>query len=92
MSNQLTPLRNQIDAIDAEIIALLIKRQEAIKQVAQIKRQLHLPTVDQTREASLLTKLQNLANHRLPGEYIAALYQVILDHSKTLQTQLREQS
>lgn len=43
MAHELSALRQQIDALDGELITLLAKRQQLVSQVLIVKKQHHLP-------------------------------------------------
>ena len=51
----LAPLREQIDSIDSQLVALLAKRAQVTAQVGKIKQQYALPVYVPEREQALLT-------------------------------------
>ena len=54
MTDKLTPLREQIDAIDAQILALLSRRAELAQQVGHVKAETNAPVFRPEREAQVL--------------------------------------
>ncbi len=57
MMQSLEELRKEIDKIDNEIISLLSKRKDLIKGVAEIKKELIKPILDEKREKEILDSL-----------------------------------
>jgi chorismate mutase/prephenate dehydrogenase len=56
MTLELSRLREDIDAIDAELVRLLARRLEKVAEVGRIKSRLGLPVWDPAREAALLAE------------------------------------
>ena len=54
MAEQLSHLRNQIDALDQDLIELLAKRAALVAQVGEIKSEHGLPIYAPDREAAML--------------------------------------
>lgn len=59
----LAPLREQIDAIDSELVTLLAARAKVTAQVGQVKQQFALPVYVPEREQALLLARQEQARH-----------------------------
>lgn len=57
----LAPLREQIDSIDSELVALLAKRAQVTAQVGKIKQQFALPVYVPEREQALLSARRSQA-------------------------------
>ncbi|WP_448204771.1 chorismate mutase [Azospirillum sp. sgz302134] len=82
MSASLSPLRAEIDALDAEIIDLLGRRFDVVRRVAVIKQREGLPSVLPDRveavkdRAAALGQVQGLD----PG-FMKTLYQTIIDEA-----------
>ncbi|ASJ17567.1 chorismate mutase [Pyrococcus kukulkanii] len=68
-------LREQIDEIDREIIALLERRLEIARQIGEIKKSLGLPIEDKSREEEVL---------RRAGKF-RPIFEKILEVSKDVQ-------
>ena len=79
----LEEVRKEIDAIDQQLLPLFLKRMDCAKQVAEIKREQHLPVLNSNREQEIL---DNMAQHA--GEYAGEariLYSNLMDMSRALQ-------
>ena len=59
---ELAPLREQIDSIDSELVALLAKRAKVTAQVGKIKQQFALPVYVPEREQALLSARRRQAD------------------------------
>ncbi|MFR8531180.1 MAG: chorismate mutase [Anaeromassilibacillus sp.] len=84
----LEEVRKEIDAIDQQLLPLFLKRMDCAKQVAEIKREQHLPVLNSNREQEIL---DNMAQHA--GEYAGEariLYSNLMDMSRALQHNLLE--
>lgn len=80
---ELEKLREEIDMVDDGIISLLSKREGLIKEIALIKKRNGIPVLDREREAQILQTLKKKAEERgLDGEFVLALYRLILKNSK----------
>ncbi|MBS0651250.1 MAG: chorismate mutase [Verrucomicrobia bacterium] len=79
----LNNLRNEIDAINAEIIALLGKRLVVTKEIAKVKRQKTLPVDDWEREKLQKQMLRELAKqNNLSPAIIEEMFTVFVNYSK----------
>jgi|SRR5688572_29283739 chorismate mutase len=73
-------LRDQIDQIDAEIIAALARRFAVTGQVGKLKAEFGLNSVDPVREQEKLQKLKTLANEKgLNSDFVHDLFQHIFN-------------
>lgn len=71
--------RKEIDCIDAEIVALLVRRTEAARSIGELKTKAGLPIIDSRREEEVLRRI---ALVRPDGEgSIERIYRQILDES-----------
>ena len=77
-------LRQQIDAIDRELVSLYCRRMETARIIGQFKRQNGLPVLDSERERELLNKVAELAGKE-NEQGIRAIYRLLLDQSKQRQ-------
>lgn len=62
VAEQLAPLREQIDAIDSELVALLARRAKVTAEVGRVKQQHALPLYVPEREAALLQARRSQAS------------------------------
>jgi len=78
---ELTDIRNEINAIDDEIIALLARRFALLPDVVAYKRAHGLPAVIPERVAEVLKRnIATAAARGLDSDLVHAVYQLIIDH------------
>ena len=85
---ELKDLRNEIDEIDKELVALFAKRMSCAASVAEYKRAHSLPILDKERENALLKKVSSLSGEEL-APYTRGLYEKIMELSRAYQRKLR---
>ena len=89
--DQILPLRDEIDAIDAKILSLLARRQAEVEKVVALKKIHSIPVYHPAREEDLISKLRlQSQNHGLDPDFMEDLYRVILRQSRVKQTQKME--
>ena len=92
MELDLNKLREEINEIDQEMVALFKKRMNVAASVAEYKKEKGLPVLDAARERALLGKISDMAGEELDG-YARTLYHTMLDVSRAYQyTKLGSQS
>lgn len=74
--------RQQIDAIDREIIRLFEKRTRTVEEVARVKLANQLPVLDASREQLVIEKVQSYLKDPLLADQVAALYAEIMRLSR----------
>lgn len=78
----LSQLRETIEAIDREILALLAKRLEVVVPIAEAKLEAASPFRDSLRESIVFSRVRELAGeHGLDPHRAEALYRVLLEWS-----------
>lgn len=88
---ELKKVREQIDAIDDRLVALLAERFKLTHQVGLLKADRELSSVDTIRETEKLARLRELsASHGLNPELVEALFsqimqEVVKNHEKLRQ-------
>jgi monofunctional chorismate mutase len=86
---EIKELREEIDTIDKELVALFLRRMECSSRVAEYKREHSLPILDEAREKDLLDRIAALSGEEF-AEYSKELYATILkisrDHQKKFLT------
>lgn len=80
----LDEIRVEIDRLDREIVALLVKRMEVTRNVAAYKQAHDLPIYQPEREKAVIEKISALAGEEY-APYLAAIYQNLMDESKNYQ-------
>lgn len=84
-ANDLSVPRQQINQIDAQIVALLEKRMTAVDQVAAIKKQQGIAILDSSREEQVLAAVAKQVKEPLYTETITASFADIMKHSRDYQ-------
>lgn len=77
-------LREEINAVDTEIVELIKKRMNIAADVAQYKKDNNIPLYDGERERELLTRVADQAGADFDS-YTRILYSTILDISRSYQ-------
>jgi chorismate mutase len=78
--------RDEIEAIDKEIINLLARRLELGKRTGTLKRAAGLPILDPTREAAVIRRVTAVARDAgLPPEPIREVFWQIVGMSRRVQ-------
>ena len=75
--------RKDIDKMDDNIIELLAKRKNLIKEIASIKKELNKPIIDEDREQEIIERLKKISKEKdLDENFISSIYEIILNNSK----------
>ena len=85
----LASIRQEIDQIDQELVALLEKRMVCVGQIVEYKEQKGLPVLDQGREREVLEKVSSLVMDEQYRTTIQAQFQDMMKHSRTYQEEVR---
>lgn len=86
---ELSELRQSIDEIDAQLVALVEQRLDVSAQIAAYKKENALPVLDAGREAAKLEKIRAACRPEL-AESVAALYREVFRLSRAYQEKLME--
>ncbi len=80
-------LRQDIDAIDAQIVSLLADRQQVVRHVAVLKKAHNLPVYHPAREEDLISRRRQQAKDTgLDPDFIEEIYRTIIRRSRVTQT------
>jgi chorismate mutase/prephenate dehydratase len=85
----LDEIRIQIDRIDHDLLDLLSKRADLVHEVGVVKKRDGLQIYAPEREESLLRKLIEINNGRLPEKSIRAIYREIMSAALNLEDDLK---
>lgn len=87
LTEKLQPLREKIDALDAQILALLNQRAGVALEVGQLKTAVdeHDSIIKLDREAAIIRKLQNDNNGPFPAQAIQAVWREIISACRGLE-------
>src|SRR5450830_809928 len=83
--DKLLPLRQQIDAIDAEILALLNRRAQIAQEVGHIKAETNAPVFRPEREAQVLLKVAERNGGPLLGADLQAIFREVMSACRALE-------
>ena len=82
--------RKEIDVIDREIMALLNRRAETVRNIGEIKAKAGLPIMDWNREIEILRWVAQENEGVMADEAAARIFRRILQESRQMQTELIE--
>lgn len=77
--------RQDIDAVDVQILELLNKRTEIVETIGQIKQQHALPVYEPKREDEVYQNVQQHNRGPLPGDAVKRIFERIIDEMRTVQ-------
>ena len=83
--NKLTPLREKIDAIDAQILDLLNQRARVAEEVGHVKAQTNAPVFRPEREAQVLRAVAERNPGPLHGADIQTIFREIMSACRALE-------
>ena len=83
---QLLRYRDEIDALDVELIDLLARRISIVRAVGALKSQEDLPVVQSVRAEELKDRAASMAEAKvLDPDFIRAFYEMMIDHAHVLE-------
>lgn len=82
-------LRDEIDAIDEEVLKLLNKRSNVVLEIAKIKRENKVKFYSPEREQQIIERLTSLNKGPFPNDALKALYREILSASLSIEEPLK---
>ena len=83
----LKDLRNEIDAIDEELVKLFCQRMDVAARVANFKKANNLPVLDASREEAKIRDVMGKATPEM-AEYVRQLYKTLFELSRNYQETL----
>jgi chorismate mutase len=83
-------IRQQIDAVDKELLFLLNRRMQLALAIGHHKKTHALPVRDERRERALFERLSTLNPGPLSAEDVQRIYETIMTVSRRLQTALSD--
>lgn len=86
--NELENLREKIDSIDKEMIALFEKRMDIVANIAAYKIKNNLPVLNQNREDIVVSKVKSTVKNKDYADSAADLIKNIMEISKKFQQKL----
>lgn len=85
LNSRLKPLRDRIDAIDAQLISLLNQRAAVALEVGEVKKHFNAPVFRPERELQVIARLQDMSAGPLASEHISAIWREIMAASRALE-------
>lgn len=85
MNEPLTPLREQIDALDTQILELLNRRARVVVEVGEIKKLTNSPVYRPEREAQVLASLVALNPGPLPSASVQVIFREVMSACRALE-------
>ena len=85
----LTKLREEIDAVDGQLLQLFLERMRIGEQIAAEKRENALPVLNKEREREILARVQAEAGEMEPYAY--QLFTTLIELNKARQSQINAQ-
>jgi chorismate mutase/prephenate dehydratase len=84
-SPALAELRRQIDAIDEQVLALLNRRMEIVREIGLLKSASRGPVLDAAREREVLERLRALNQGPLTSDDVRAVFGEVISAARRLQ-------
>jgi chorismate mutase len=82
----LEKLRNDIAAVDDQLVALLARRLALARTIGEVKERLGLPVMDPAREAEVVRRAASLARKNdIDPELVRAVLWRIIDYARGVQ-------
>jgi len=89
MSDSLEHLRQQIDQLDEQLLAVLNERGRLVKQVGETKEKKGTPVFAPGREAELIKRLKQKNEGPLPNQAIEGVFREVVHACRSLQKTFR---
>jgi monofunctional chorismate mutase len=89
-SEKLNQLRKEIDGINRRMLELFVRRMDVSKEIAAVKDELGLPTLDPERENRILERVAEETDPEYRG-YAKKLFRTLMDLSKEYQETLKDE-
>ncbi|MDA5327753.1 chorismate mutase [Enterococcus lactis] len=91
LEESLETLRQKIDTIDRELVALLEKRMDTVTKIGQVKKEGNQAVYDEKREQQVLDKVAKLLKNKGYKETITNTYVDLVKHSREYQNKMKEE-
>lgn len=91
LEESLETLRQKIDTIDRELVALLEKRMDTVTKIGQVKKEGNQAVYDEKREQQVLDKVVSLLKNKGYKETITDTYVDLMKHSREYQNKMKEE-
>lgn len=89
---ELSLIRQELDAIDAQIVSLFEQRMLLSRQVAEYKIEKGLPVLDAQREQQVIQSRRGLLKDPHWAQGVESLFETIMAQSRREQERLKEEA
>ncbi len=86
----LEEFRQEIDAIDLELLALLNRRTRVVERIGRVKESVHLPVYEPKREQTVFRNVTENNTGPLDGDALQRIFERIIDEMRSLQKMQRK--
>jgi chorismate mutase len=87
---QIAALRDEIDAIDGELVKLLSRRAANALEIGRLKALLQMEIYQPAREEAVLRHVRSVNPGPLDGDAMARLFERIIDEARRLERAMAE--
>jgi chorismate mutase len=88
-SDKLADLRQQIDALDGQLLQLLAQRMDHVREIGEYKKAHSLPPLDAERWQSVLaTRLAEAKALGLSEDLVTQLYQIVHEYALSIEASI----
>lgn len=89
-AEKLNKLREEIDAVDTQLLKLFEQRMEIVESIALFKKEHNLPILNSSREDAILEKISNEIKSEVFLPYAKEYFKNLMELSKTYQKECLE--
>ena len=82
--------RDEIDALDLRLLALLNERTRVVEKIGQVKESMHLPVYEPKREDAVFDNVTAHNPGPLSPEALKRIFERIIDEMRSLQRMQRQ--
>ena len=86
----LAKYRDEIDALDLRLLALLNERTRVVEKIGQVKESMHLPVYEPKREDAVFDNVTTHNPGPLTPEALKRIFERIIDEMRSLQRMQRQ--
>lgn len=87
---QIAALRDDIDAVDVELVRLLSRRAANALEIGRLKALLQMEIYQPAREEAVLRHVRSVNPGPLDGDAVARLFERIIDEARRLERAMAE--
>lgn len=89
----LKPFRDEIDALDEQLIDLLSRRFAVVRKVGELKAREGLDVVQSARAEEVLSRVASMAESKnLDPELMRKIWAMMIDQAHVIERQIKEQA